>query len=79
MAPRRDERLERRNVRLAQGALGELDGLAGAPALRAWESRTSPEAQAHIARARMTGTRDSRHYDHARDLRRPVEYASDDR
>jgi len=46
--PRRDKRLERHRVRLAPAALGELDGLAGAPALRAWESRTGPEAQAQI-------------------------------
>jgi hypothetical protein len=31
-----------------QVPLGELDGLAGAPAVRAWESRTGPEAQAQL-------------------------------
>jgi hypothetical protein len=46
--PRRDKRLERHHVRLAPGALGELDCLAGAPALRARESRTGPEAEAQI-------------------------------
>jgi hypothetical protein len=45
---RRDKRLERHHIRLAPGALCELDGLAGAPALRASESRTGAEAQAQI-------------------------------
>jgi hypothetical protein len=46
--PRRDRRLERQHVRLAPGTLGKVDGLAGAPAVRAWESRSGPEAQAQI-------------------------------
>ena len=44
----RDERLERHHVRLAPGAFGEPDGLARAPALWAWESRTGPGAQTQI-------------------------------
>ena len=44
----RDERLERHHVRLAPGAFGEPDGLARAPALWAWESRTGPRAQTQI-------------------------------
>jgi hypothetical protein len=44
----RDERLERHHVRLAPGAFRELDGLARAPALWAWESRTCPGAQTQI-------------------------------
>jgi hypothetical protein len=46
--PRRDKRLERHHVRLAPGALGELDCLAGVPALRARKSRTGPEPEAQI-------------------------------
>ena len=44
----RDERLERHHVRLAPGAFRELDGLARAPALWAWESRTCPGAETQI-------------------------------
>jgi hypothetical protein len=44
----RDERLEGHHVRLAPGALRERDGLARAPALWAWESRTGPGAQTQI-------------------------------
>ena len=45
---RRDKRLERHHVRVAPRALGELNGLAGAPALRAGEPRTGPETHAQI-------------------------------
>ena len=44
----RDERLERHHVRLALDAFRELDGLARAPALWAWESRTCPGAEMQI-------------------------------